>query len=118
MRFNPNQKYTYGQLYRPAKMVQTQEEADTLFNDILQWVMARAEIDDVPLTVEQATATIKNDIGYFAGYYDEETEKRMDRLFGTSHPIFNPGNIDRLDTQKQMWYNIFVNQKPLDKRSK
>ena len=30
----------------------------------------------------------KSNLGYFAGYYDEETSKKIYDLFGAAHPVF------------------------------
>jgi hypothetical protein len=30
----------------------------------------------------------RHNLGYFAGYYDNETRERVERLFKCSHPIF------------------------------
>ena len=39
---------------------------------------------------EQILATLKGNIAYFAGYYDDLTRARVERLFHCAHPIFGP----------------------------
>ena len=33
-------------------------------------------------------ATAKSNLGYFAGYYSEETRREIERKFGAIHPVF------------------------------
>jgi hypothetical protein len=37
---------------------------------------------------EEAERIERENLGYFAGYYDHETRERVERLFACAHPIF------------------------------
>jgi hypothetical protein len=39
-------------------------------------------------TREEATSIIKENLGYYAGYYNNETRARVERLFKCAHPVF------------------------------
>ena len=43
------------------------------------------------MTAEQIA---KNNLGYYSGYYSDDTRQRVERLFKCSHPIF--GSIDQV----------------------
>lgn len=39
---------------------------------------------------EEATSIIKQNLGYYAGYFSDETRARIERLFNCAHPFFGP----------------------------
>ena len=39
---------------------------------------------------KEANSIERENIGYFAGYYDVETRERMEKFFGAIHPVFGP----------------------------
>jgi hypothetical protein len=82
MRFE-KREMTYGELLHPAMEITDQKEADEYFEAL---VMHNVEM--FGQTVEEATSIMKQNLGYFAGYYDNETMKRVNKLFHTKHPIF------------------------------
>jgi hypothetical protein len=43
-------------------------------------------------TLATAERFVRAQVGYFAGYYDDETRARVERLFKCSHPVF--GSIE------------------------
>lgn len=45
-------------------------------------------VNDHGQSPEEARNIISQNLGYFAGYYDDATAKKIDRLFGATHPIF------------------------------
>lgn len=75
-------KITYGEKYRPAMSITDQTEADDWFEACVEHCMrfnrTRAEAEDIE----------RENLGYYAGYYDFETRQRVERLFGGVHPIF------------------------------
>jgi len=83
MRFEEN--ITIGDKYGPAMKIINQEEADRYFEDCVEHTMSFSR------TREEAISIEKQNLGYFAWYYDSETMQRVNRLFKTSHPVF--GNI-------------------------
>ncbi len=73
---------TYGDLYDPAMEVQTKEEATAYFDKLVQLQVANGVPADI------ATIVIKNNLGYWAAYGDEERRERIERLYECEHPYF------------------------------
>jgi hypothetical protein len=71
--------------YTKAMEVRTQEEADAAFEDLVKQCMYGRPCDRQ--TAEQIQ---RSNLGYYAGYYNEETRERIERLFKCAHPIFGP----------------------------
>lgn len=76
------QGMTIGELYAPAMKVTTQAEADAYFERMVSIVQE----DGKPR--EEAERIVRSNLGYYAGYYDNATRARVERLFGCAHPIF------------------------------
>ena len=79
------EKITYGEAYGPAMEMTNQEEADEYFEILVLHLMkyhgkSRQEAEEIE----------RENLGYYAGYYDNETRKRVEKLFRCSHPIFGP----------------------------
>ncbi len=83
LKVTKDQPLTIGEKYRPVAKVKTREEAMEYFEELVQYNM---EVSDH--SQEQAIDIEKQNIGYYAGYYDRETMQRIHKLFLTSHPIF------------------------------
>lgn len=73
---------TIGDKYRPAMAIQTQEEADRYFEECVAHAMAHG------YSREEAEKIERVNLAYFAGYYDNETRERVERLFRCAHPVF------------------------------
>lgn len=73
---------TIGDKYRPAMEIQTQEEADAYFQKLVEHMVVRGH------TRPEAERIERSNLGYFAGYYGEDTRERVERLFNCEHPIF------------------------------
>ena len=78
-------KITIGDKYGPAMAITDQEEADVYFEVCMEHCMRFGK------SREEAEKIEKENLGYYAGYYNDETMARVNRLFRTRHPIF--GNI-------------------------
>ena len=81
--FTDKEKPTIGDLYHPAMEITDQEDADQYFEKLVQlhmksWGKSR----------EEAERTERSNLGYFSGYYDEETARRVATLFQAKHPVF------------------------------
>lgn len=87
--FNPENKdvLTYGEIGDPAMKITEQADADQYKAAYVAYVQKflDAEPDPDGLTAEQVVET---NLGYWAGYYDNETRERVERLFRCSHPVF------------------------------
>ena len=77
-----SKKATFGDKYRSAMKITDPKEAKEYFEACVQHTMLFGK------SREEAEKTERDNIGYFAGYYDSETAKRVNLLFGAVHPIF------------------------------
>lgn len=88
-RFPPFPKeVTIGELYHPAMKIKTQEEADEYFERLVELEMRGGT------SRKEAERIEKANLGYFAGYYDVETSRRVQRLFRCVHPVFGSERPD------------------------
>lgn len=71
-----------GSKYNPAMMITDQAEADAYFEKCVQHCMAWGH------TREEAEYIERTNIGYWAGYWDDETAARVHKLYKTSHSVF------------------------------
>jgi hypothetical protein len=74
---------TYAEAYDPAMKIADQAEADAYFEDLVGEMISASDKNR-----EEAEKIIRCNLGYWAGYFDRETQKRVWRLFSTEHPIF------------------------------
>lgn len=79
------EKLTFGEAYDPAIEITDQEKANEYFEALVQHSMKYQN-----LSREEAENLERQNLGYYAGYYSEETRERIERLFNCSHPIFGP----------------------------
>lgn len=77
---------TIRECYAPAMEITEQGAADACFERLVERGMAFGQ------TREEAESIQKQNLGYYAGYYDSETRRRVERLFQCAHPIF--GSIE------------------------
>lgn len=62
--------------------IKTQEEADAYFERLVKWAMEKGQ------NREQAEATQRENLGYFAGYGSNEDRIRVELLYRCRHPVF------------------------------
>jgi hypothetical protein len=74
---------TNGELYDPAMTIQTQEEASKYFNYLVDYYLEQFGGER-----HEAERIIKINLGYYAGYYDNETRARVEKLYTCEHPYF------------------------------
>lgn len=90
------EKKTYD--YSDAVKVKTQEEADVILAALVNQCM-----ENTDKTREEVEEIQRSNIGYVAGYYDEATRERAEKLYGAVHPIFGPvSNVITPDQAFQM----------------
>jgi len=70
--------------YEDAMEITTQEEADKFFKELVKEVMS----ENPGVSEEEVIQIQKSNLGYFAGYYSNETRERVERLFKCAHPYF------------------------------
>lgn len=68
--------------YGPAMEIKDQAEADAYFEACVKHCMQFGK------TREEAEEIEKVNLGYFAGYYSQETRHRVEKLFKCAHPVF------------------------------
>jgi len=73
-------------LVEAAIAVETQEAADAMFEQLVQ--EAIRENDNMGRA--EAIETVRDNLGYFAGYYSNEVRARVERLYRCAHPVFGP----------------------------
>jgi hypothetical protein len=76
------QNITAGEKYGPAMKITEQAAADAYFEECVQHNMTFGTAREEAEKIEHAN------LGYWAGYYNNETRERVERLFRCAHPIF------------------------------
>lgn len=89
VRFNPENKetLTYGEALNPAMGIKDKAEAQEYLRDYAAFIQKYLDKEPDPKG-RTAIQIAKINIGYFAGYYNTETMKRVHEVFDTEHPIF------------------------------
>lgn len=73
---------TIGEAYGPAMNITDQQEANEYFEALVQNNMKHGN------SREKAESIERQNLGYYAGYYDNATRERVEQLFICAHPIF------------------------------
>ena len=86
MKFNPENKDTlnYGECLDPAMAIKDINIAAQYLNDYALWILKKGSAENI----EKAIQIAKSNIGYYAGYFDDEIRKQVETIFDCSHPIF------------------------------
>lgn len=74
---------TIADKYGPAMIINDQTEADAYFEQCVVHSMRVGRCDR-----GAAEEIERRNLGYYAGYYDNETRERVERLFRCVHPVF------------------------------
>jgi hypothetical protein len=93
-KFNPENKesLTYGECLDPAMKITDQHDADQYLYDYVRFI--EKNID--PTSNMTAIQMAKYNLGYYAGYHNDDTRLRVETLFMCKHPIF--GSIAEKDS--------------------
>ena len=77
-----SKEYTIGEKYKPAMKIRTKKAAIEYLAELVKYNITKTGNDfDTAIKIE------KNNLGYFSGYYDNVTIKRVQKLFECSHPV-------------------------------
>lgn len=76
-------KISIGEKYGPAMTITDQAEADAYFAACVEHAMHAFGKER-----EEAEKVERVNLGYYAGYYDNETRARVERLYRCAHPVF------------------------------
>lgn len=74
-----------GEKYGPAMKIEDQAAATAYFERCVEHQMRMRAFGTTRAEAEQAE---KANLGYWAGYYDNATRERVERLFDCAHPYF------------------------------
>jgi hypothetical protein len=83
-----SEELTFEAKYAPAMKITDQTEADAYFEACVQHTLGFNRFLLQGRTREEAEAIERRNIGYYAGYYSNETRERVERLFRCEHPFF------------------------------
>lgn len=88
-KFNSQNKetLTYGEALEPAMNITDAADAAQYKTDYIRHTekFLKNGVSESGQTAEQI---VNANLGYFAGYYSDETRRRVERLFNCSHPVF------------------------------
>jgi len=80
----PNEA-TIGEKYDTAMKITDPEEAKQYFEAcVLHNMLVSDNSREKAIEIEKAN------LGYYAGYYNDETRARVEKLFDSTHPFFGP----------------------------
>ena len=82
---------TIGDKYGPAMQITTEDDAKRYLEGCVTHAL---EVNKEILEADARQQELDN-IGYYAGYFDEETRKRIEKLFGAVHPVLGSVKIKR-----------------------
>ncbi len=84
IKFNPEnkEKLTYGECLDSIAKITNKKEAKQYLNDYVDWLCKFHNLNE-----KKARQTALHNIGYYAGYFSQETMKKIYELFETHHPI-------------------------------
>ena len=101
-KFNPENKdpMTYGECLGPAMEITEPEDAKQYLAEYVNYIQTALDKEprDDDMTAEQIA---RANLGYFAGYYDNDTRKRVEELFTCSHPVFGSIKNNGVPTPEQ-----------------
>lgn len=90
------EKLTIGEAYDPAMKIDNQKDADEYFE-----ALVLRSITYFGTSRKDAENIERQNLGYFAGYYDRAIRERVERLFSCSHPIFGSVAKNGVPTAKE-----------------
>lgn len=86
---------TVAEKYGPAMEITEQSEADACFERLVEHSMWHGYGRD------EAERLERENLGYYAGYYSQQTRERVERLFSAQHPIF--GSAVKVHTPDELF---------------
>jgi hypothetical protein len=86
---------TIGEAYGPAMEITDQQEANEYFGALVERCMRFGK------TRTEAESIERQNLSYYAGYYDSATRERVEKLFLCAHPIFGSIAEDGAPTPEQ-----------------
>lgn len=93
---------TLSEKYDPAMKITDQAEADAYFEELVKHCML------LDKTMEEAEKIERSNLGYYAGYCDDATRERVERLFSCEHPIFGKIKDNGPPTQREAFMSGLI----------
>ena len=78
-----SESMTYSDLYGPLSEIRTKQQADEYFEFLVSW-----RTKEFSMPRDEAERIERNNVGYWTGYLDEATARRVMELFQVEHPFF------------------------------
>ncbi len=79
---------TVGNKYKVVSGIDNKEDADSYLSVLVEHCIRLAAKTGESLSEEAAINIEKDNIGYYAGYFDTVSQQRIFELFDTEHPLF------------------------------
>jgi len=94
--FNPDNKenLSTGECLKPAMTILSVNDAAQYFESYVEYIQKTMDIlkeqegKNYVNPNKTAEKIAKDNLAYYAGYYNEETRQRVERLFKCQHPLF------------------------------
>jgi len=98
-KFNPHGKttLTYGETLDPAMKIIEQADADQYLKEYADFIEKQPDFKGN----ETGISIAKANLGYWAGYWNDETRKRVEKLFKCAHPVFGSIEENGVPTNEQ-----------------
>ena len=85
---------TYGKCYDPAMKITDRVKAKEYLEALIE-----RDMRVFGKTYDEAYKVEMSNLGYYAGYYDSKTQRRVQKMFGAVHPVF--GELHKDLTRKK-----------------
>jgi hypothetical protein len=93
-------KFNSNKALEAAMEIKDKKDADQYLMEYISYI--QSEIDKCTDRIhDNAEEIAKSNLGYFAGYYSNETRERVEKLFCCSHPIFGSIKENGIPTNEQ-----------------
>ncbi len=92
IKFNPEGKdeLSFHEIFEQALKINTKEEADVYLDEYSKWIRLRSFGKEL---VKEPEDIVRENFGYYAGYYSHDVRRKIEGLFECEHPIF--GSIEK-----------------------
>lgn len=101
---------TLGEIYGPAMEITTADAARAYLKRITHHLHRHHPSKSLPECEQQA----RDNIGYWSGYYSDETASRALRLFQATHPIFGDSQPEP-EAARVAGFRLVAGEEPLPK---
>ena len=94
-KFNPKNKktLTYADTLGPAMEITNEEDAKQYFEAYVSFIQKALNEENDIINDMTAEEIALSNLGYYAGYYNEEVREQVERLFNCKHPILEQLNM-------------------------